>query len=217
VHLFRPAGYDRRTAGIVVYVHGYYVHADEAWREHKLARQFAASRRNALFIVPEAPAGPEEKSLWTDLRPRVTAALRRAGLDAPRGPLIVAGHSAAYRTIVPWLGEASLHHVILIDALYGNENDFRAWLDGNPANHMTLVVKGTAKWADPFVQAIPDAMTVPEIPRQIAELTRAERGARVLALRSQYGHFELMSEGKVLPVLLGRTPLTAVRRPPARR
>ena len=28
VHVFRPAGYDRRTAGIIVYVHGYYVGVD---------------------------------------------------------------------------------------------------------------------------------------------------------------------------------------------
>ena len=28
IHLFRPARYDRRTAGIVIYLHGYYVHAD---------------------------------------------------------------------------------------------------------------------------------------------------------------------------------------------
>src|SRR5204863_9327666 len=46
VHVFRPAGFDRKTAGVVVYVHGYYTHIDDAWREHKLADQFAASRRN---------------------------------------------------------------------------------------------------------------------------------------------------------------------------
>jgi hypothetical protein len=217
VHLFRPAGYDRRTAGIVVYVHGYYIHVDQAWREHKLARQFTASRRNALFVAPEAPAGPDEKSDWEHLRPKLTATLRRAGVEPPRGPLIVAGHSAAYRTIVPWLAEPSLHNLILVDALYGNEDDFRAWLDKSQNNRMTLVVKGTAKWADPFVRALPDALTVPEIPRQIAQLSRAERGVRVLSLRSQYGHFELVTEGKVLPVLLGRTPLVAVRSVPARR
>jgi len=32
VHLFRPAGYDRRTAGIVVYVHGLFTRVDQAWR-----------------------------------------------------------------------------------------------------------------------------------------------------------------------------------------
>ena len=68
VHLFRPPGFDRKTAGVVVYVHGYYTHIDEAWYEHKLAEQFVASRRNALFIAPEAPAAPEESPSWTTLR-----------------------------------------------------------------------------------------------------------------------------------------------------
>ena len=54
VHLFRPAGYDRRTAGVVVYVHGLYTSVDQAWKDHRLATQFAASGANALFIVPEA-------------------------------------------------------------------------------------------------------------------------------------------------------------------
>ena len=55
VHLFRPAGYERRTAGIVVYVHGLYTRVDQAWREHQLAAQFAASGANALFIAPKRP------------------------------------------------------------------------------------------------------------------------------------------------------------------
>ena len=55
VHVWRPAGYDPLTAGIVLYVHGYYTTSDKAWAEHRLAEQFAASGRNALFIVPRAP------------------------------------------------------------------------------------------------------------------------------------------------------------------
>ncbi len=212
VHLFRPVGYDRRTAGIVVYVHGFYVHADDAWREHKLGAQFVASRRNALFIVPEAPAGPDEVSSWMNLRRLITTALRRAGLTAPRGPVIVVGHSGAYRTIVPWLDDGLFHNLILVDALYGYEAEFRAWLDRKPNNRMTLVVKGTAKWADPFVRALPYAVTARRIPDTIDELPDEQRDAKVLALRSQYGHFELITEGNVLPVLLRRTPLPAIRR-----
>ena len=218
VHVFRPPGYDRTTAGIVVYVHGYYVNVDQAWRKHKLARQFAASRRNALFIVPEAPQRGEDKSRWTKLRTSLIATvLRQTGFREPRGPTVVVGHSAAYRTIVPWLSEETWHNLILIDALYGNEEDFRGWLERDGANRMTLVVKGTAKWADPFVASIHDAVTVPQIPRRLSQLSRAERSARVLALASQYGHFELITDGKVMPMLLGRPPLppiTAGRRKP---
>ena len=213
IHLFRPAGYDRRSAGIVVYVHGYYAHVDDAWHDQKLAAQFAASRRNALFIVPEAPIAPEEQPPWQTLRRLLGTALRRARLLAPLGPWVVAGHSGAYRSIVPWLGEKALHQLILVDALYGNEPEFRAWLDKSPANRMTLVVKGTAKWADPFVRAIPYAVTLPQIPRTIGQLSRRERTTKLLCLRSQYGHFELMTEGNTLPVLLGRTSLPLLRRP----
>jgi hypothetical protein len=220
IHLYRPAGYDRRSAGIVVYVHGYYIHVDQAWREHHLAAQFAASKRNALFVVPEAPASQEERTTrapWKDLRQLITTALERARWREPAGPWVVVGHSGAYRTIIPWLTHDRVRHVILVDALYGNESEFRAWLDRNPANQMTLVVKGTTKWADPFVRALPYAVTVPKIPAAIEDLSPSERAAKLLHLHSQFGHFELITEGKTVPVLLARTPLSITKRGRAQR
>jgi len=211
VHLFRPPGYDRKTAGVVVYVHGYYTHVDEAWYEHKLAEQFAASRRNALFIAPEAPAAPEEKPSWTSLRRLLTLVFRMARVKEPTGPLVVVGHSGAYRTLVAWLDEPALHQLVLIDALYGNEPDFLDWLARERMNRMTLVVKGTAKWADPFVKSLPYAVTLPRIPRAITDLSHSARAAKLLCLRSQYGHFELITEGRVMPVLLGRCGLKTCR------
>jgi hypothetical protein len=218
VHLFRPAGYDRRKAGLVVYVHGYYVHVDDAWKQHKLATQFAASRRNALFIAIEAPAAPEDPSPAMSLRRLIASALRRAHVPAPAGSLIVIGHSAAYRTIVPWLGESALHNVILVDALYGNEPEFRAWLDKRMANRLTLIVKGTGKWADPFVRALPYAVRMSRIPKSIDQFSETQRKAKCLSVRSQYGHFELITDGVVLPILLvARTSLPKLtsRRPAA--
>jgi len=213
VHVFVPAGFRRATAGIVVYVHGLYVDVDGAWKQHHLARQFAASGRNALFIAPEAPAAANEEPSWRDLDALIAAALDGARLLRPGGPLIVAGHSGAYRTIVPWLGEPSLQHVILIDALYGNEDDFRHWLEGGADRMMTLVVKGTARWADPFVAGLPAPWVVTEkrIPQRLSRLSREARAARVLYLRSQYGHMELASEGRVLPLVLRRAGLEVVQ------
>jgi len=207
VHLFRPRGFNRRTAGVVVYVHGYYTHIDEAWREHKLAEQFAASRRNALFIAPEAPAAPEEDLSWVSLRRLLTIVFKSARIPAPPGPLVVVGHSGAYRTLVAWLDEPALHNLILVDALYGNEADFLDWLAKDRGNRMTLVVKGTGKWADPFVRRLPYAITLPRIPTRSTDFSRAERTTKLLSVRSQFGHFELITEGRTLPVLLGRTSL----------
>ena len=151
---------------MVVYVHGYYVDIDAAWHEHNLAQQFAASRRNALFIAPEAPAAPRESSPGRAATPAGDGAARGAGGTPPRpagggGPLRRLPHPGSLA------GGPPLHHIILIDALYGNEPDFRDWLARERANHMTLAINGTAKWANPFVRTLPYAVTVPHIPRSI--------------------------------------------------
>jgi len=70
-----------------------------------------------------------------------------------------------------------------------------------------LIVKGTGKWADPFVRSLPYAITLPRIPNSPTDFSRAERATKLLCLKSQYGHFELITEGRTLPVLLGRTSL----------
>lgn len=99
VHVWVPPGYNRETAGTVVYVHGYYTDADGAWRDHQLAKQFKASRQNAMFVVPDAPASNEQGVHWpalTDLRRAVT----RANIRLPEGPIVVMGHSGAFRTVM---------------------------------------------------------------------------------------------------------------------
>lgn len=216
LHVFRPSGYSRASAGVVIYVHGYYTNVDQAWSEHGLADQFAASRRNALFIAPEAPSSGEESSAFPSLAPLIARACRASHLPVPRGPWIVVGHSAAYRTIVPWLEEPRIRHVVLVDALYGNEPDFRRWLDADRTHKMTLIVKGTAKWAVPFTNAIPYAVRARRVPRTLRELSPAQRSAKLLYLPSQIGHFELITERRVLPVVIGRTGLRIIRRVPGK-
>src|SRR5206468_888236 len=103
-----------------------------------------------------------------------------------------------------------LRTLILIDALYGKQDEFRAWLDADPAHKMTLIVKGTARWADPFVRDYRRAITLPRIPDSFDDLSRAQRTAKLLCLRSQYEHMELITEGKTLPIILRRTALGRV-------
>ena len=214
IHVFRPAGYNRATAGILVYVHGYYANVDQAWQEHGLASQFAASRRNAIFIAPDAPVGGDETSPWRHLDSLVAKACRTAHLSIPSGPWMVVGHSAAYRTIVPWLTQPEIRHIILVDALYGNEPEFRKWLTSERAHKLTLIVKGTAKWADPFAQSIPYTVRMARVPTAPGELPATARGAKLLYIPSQIGHFELITDRKVLPAILERTGLRTIHRAP---
>lgn len=211
VHVWTPRGYEPRSAGVLIYVHGYFTDADEAWRLHNLPEQFRASRRNALFIVPEAPVGGADRVRWDD--PRKLLAAVRAHCDElvlPAGPVVAMGHSGAYRTIAAWLEAPRLEEVILIDGFYWNEQEFAAWLQGDAGGRRRrLVIVGfeTAERAEQFLLAnFGDALVRDAVPERGIDFRRREREARVVYLRSQYGHMELVAEGRVIPVLLALAP-----------
>jgi hypothetical protein len=204
VHVFRPKGYRAETAGLVVYVHGYYTNVDGAWTQHHLADQFVASQQNALFVVPEAPDGNAQSVFWTSLGELITESTRMAKLVRPPGPLVAVAHSGGFRTLVPWLDYHLLDCIILLDALYGNEDDFRVWLDtarGN-ANKLVLVAADTIRWTEPLVEEMGDAVEYDRLPRSEGELDDRARTDPFLYYRAQYGHMELVESGKVVPLLL---------------
>jgi hypothetical protein len=210
IHVWTPPGYDGREAGIVIYVHGYYTDADHAWKDHDLARQFAASKRDALFIVPEAPASGSEEPSWPALGDLLREVWRGTGLHRPPGTVVVVGHSGAYRTIVLWLDYTPLDHIVLLDALYGNEEDFHAWLDsvrGHDENRLTIVTLDTRRWVKRFTLRRDDVETAARVPGRYQDLSRIQRRARVLNIASQYGHMEMVTEGKTIPIVLERADL----------
>lgn len=218
VHAWLPGRYEPLTAGFVFYVHGFYTDVDRAWREHNLATQFAQSRKNALFVACEAPRGGIEPPAWDSaaaLSAVVTRALAERGLTPPQVPhVVVVGHSGAWRTLVPWLDE-TLAHVVLVDALYSNEIDFANWIDGAETTpdgaftrQLTVVAEDTVPWTGPFADLFSDIITRPRLPWPREGWTAAEKSARIVYCLSQYRHMELVSGGKALPVLLGRTGLT---------
>jgi hypothetical protein len=212
VHVWVPAGYDRATAGTVVYVHGYYTDADGAWRDYHLARQFRQSRQNAIFVVPDAPAGNEQEVRWpalTDLR----RAVNRANIKLPDGPTIVMGHSGAFRTVMKWVDHKLVQQVILLDAMYGGEKAFDDFIaTGKRADHHKLVVVGsdTSVKSQTFVKKYPFAVARDSMPTSSAGFTRREQRCKLLYVRSQFGHMQIVTGGKVIPTLLRVTPLRAL-------
>jgi hypothetical protein len=212
IHVWQPAGYDARTAGTVVYIHGYGMAADDVWSEHALARQFAASGKNALFLVPEAPQSNEEHVHFTRLD-ELFAVLRSAGVEIPRGPLAVVGHSGGFRTILTWLGDRRLHEIILLDAVYGRDAPFRAWLrpvKGQTAKKLVIVGADTARKSERLARAYKGAVRRVGIPEDAMGFTRRELNAPILYMRSQYEHMQIVLSGRVLPVLLRLTSVAAV-------
>lgn len=206
VHVFRPAGYEPSTAGTVVYVHGYYTDLRGACRHHDLRGQFTQSRRNALFIVPEAPANHRQKVLWPSLEALLDE-VRASGLELPSGKTVAVAHSGGFRTVASWLPEGRVDSVVLLDGLYGNDRDFTAWLEGDVEQQRRLLLVGfnTTPQIERFVSRFDDTVVVPAIPlRPVPDELKA---ARLVFLRSQFGHMELVTERRALPAVLRLTRL----------
>jgi len=212
VHVWFPPDYVRETAGTVIYVHGYYTDADGAWREHELAKQFKASHQNAIFIVPDAPSGNEDDVKWPalkDLRKAVT----RANIHLPDGPVVVIGHSGAFRTVMQWVDHRLVDQIILLDALYAGESAFDAFIaSGKRADDHKLIVvaASTAEESASFARRYKFAVARERMPATAGELSRRERGAKLLYIRSQFEHMAIVTSGRVIPTLLRVTPLKAL-------
>lgn len=204
VHVWKPAGYDRSTAGIVIYVHGYLVNVDRAWSEYALAEQFAASRQNALFIVPEAPSKKDEPVFYPDLGALLALVEAETPYARPDGPLIVLGHSGAYRTIKEWLGYERIDQLILLDGLYAYEDEFSAFAE-DPANRLVIITKLTTGHADTILKKLPRAARA----TSIFKLSRNKRAHRAIEINvgDSYDHMSLVTSKEVIPQLLKMTPL----------
>lgn len=212
VHVWIPDGYDRTTAGTVVYVHGYYVDVDTAWREYNLARQFRASHQNAMFIVPEAPAGNDDAVSWPALKD-LRRAVAKANITLPDGPVIVMGHSGAFRTIMQWVDHRLIEQIILLDAMYAGESAFDEYIgSGKRADEHKLIVVGasTAQESASFAHKYKFAVAREKMPSTVSGFTRHERNARLLYVRAQFDHMAIVTSGKVIPTLLHLTPLKAL-------
>ena len=212
VHVWVPPGYRRATAGIVVYIHGYYVHVDQAWKDYDLARQFKASRQNAMFIVPDAPSGQDEGVFWpalTDLRQAVSD----ANIHLPGGPTVVMGHSGAFRTVMKWVDHKLVSQIILLDAQYGGEKAFDDFIGtGKHAKQHKLISIGndTADESRAFARKYPFSVTREKLPASLAGFSKKEKQAKLLYIRSQYGHMDIVTSGKVIPLLLHLTQLRSL-------
>jgi hypothetical protein len=213
VWVWRPAGYRARDAGTCLYLHGYYTTVDQAVIDHRLAEQFAASGRNALFIAAEAPAWNGEEGVWPDLDELLAETFRRTGLGPPPGPVVVMGHSGAFRPILSWLSHPRLEEILLLDGLYRGEGQLRGWLLGNGARprRLVLVSDETLPAAEALAATVPGALSLPAVPPFEAGLDAQARAARFVHLKSQHLHMAIVESGEVLPVLLRASRLGALQ------
>ena len=206
VHVWRPRSYRADTAVTIIYLHGFFTSVDQALREHQLTAQFRDSGRNALFIVPESRSWRTDPVFWPDLEKLLVEVEKRAHLKRPKGPIVLLGHSGGYRTIAGWLTHENVRQVLLVDGLYGNETEFRQWLDdpaGLGMHQMVMVGFDTQQRAEWLLKKRPLSVQLDSLPWLYDDLPSAIRSASLVAVQSErLDHMQLVTDGRLLPWLL---------------
>jgi hypothetical protein len=206
LHVLRPAGYRRATAGVVLYVHGFNTTADRAWKRHGLATQLCASRRNALQIVVEGARSLEDGVKFTSLARVLELVARHTGLTLPSGRVVAMGHSGGYWTGACWLDHTRLDSVNQLDGMYGFMDDFRRW-NARPGHRLVFVARGTRGLSRRVIRGMRGAVERRGVPRRARDFTARQRKARVLHIDSQYSHNGIVRSRRVIPVVLKLTGL----------
>ena len=198
VHVWIPAGYDRASAQTVVFVHGYGIGVDSAWSDYHLEDQFSRSGLNAMFVVCGAPGSLAQGVVWPSLSQLLGTVSDSIDQPLPAGDVVAVGHSAAYRTLVLWLGNSTLRTLVLLDAAYGEEDRFLAWT--RDTHHRLINIASDtideSNWLHAF---LPDTKRVYGLP---ASWTDDARAARVLYVRTGIGHMPMITDGVALPLAL---------------
>jgi hypothetical protein len=187
-------------------VHGYYTDVDHAWVNYQLPEQFALSGLNAVFIACEAPSGARPPVSWDSLADLVATAYEQTGIVRPSGPVIVMGHSGAFRTMVPWLDDPLVDTLVSIDSDYDMSDAYEAWLARSPHHRLIDVTEDTVRWSEEMARDT-GALVLDRFPTDEPGWTDEARAARALMVRAQWGHMDLVTKGTVIPMVLRLLPV----------
>jgi hypothetical protein len=195
IHVWIPANYDPATAATIVFVHGYWVHVDEAWDAYRLPQQFALSGINAMFIAPSAPSAKWIRLAWPSLDDLVHTVAGSVNVPMPTKRLVIVGHSGAYRTLAVWLADPALDTVVILDGVYG-EYSFLPWVRSSPQHRLVNIVYETGSFSDYLHSQLPSTVRVSGLPLD------GLPDARILYVRTMVGHWQLVTDGVALPLAL---------------
>src|SRR5262249_24933168 len=98
-----------------------------------------------------------------------------------------------------WLQNPALHTLVLLDAAYGEADQFMAWTRDDPHHRLINVASDTiheSNWLHAF---LPGTVRVDGLPD---DWTDGTRSARVLYVRTGVGHMPMIPDGVALPLAL---------------
>lgn len=207
IHVWIPRGYHADTGGTVIYIHGYFDNADTAWTAHQLPEQFAMSALNAVFIVPEAPVAQRVPINYPDLSELLRIVEDNAGVTRGATVTVAIGHSGAFRTLQEWTDEPLLDQLVMVDAMYGDEDLIINWYKSSARHRLIMVGEDTVLATESVVAKLPEAKILDRFPPSYDLWPADAKTAKAVYVRAQYAHMPLVNEGIVLPSLMRILPI----------
>jgi hypothetical protein len=139
-----------RHIDVIFWFHGWRNNIDSAAAYFELIKQFMASNRNAILVLPETTKNApdsyggklEQKDIFKDLLNDVMRKLKTEKIIGKRtkaGSIVLAGHSGAFRVMAYILqnGGIEVNQVILFDGLYSQVDKYTAWIQADPSHQFT--------------------------------------------------------------------------------
>lgn len=139
---------------LLIHFHGWFNHIDSAAENFKLLEQFAATGKNALFIISQGPKDAPDsfggkfedtdgfKNFITEVLDTLSKKENKKYGTLTPNNIILSGHSGGYRVISFILLKGGLtkniKEVWLFDALYGDLEKFAVWLQNKNARFVNI-------------------------------------------------------------------------------
>lgn len=136
-----------RQVDIIFWFHGWRNNIDSAAAYFELIKQFVASNRNAVLVLPETTKNApdsyggklEQKDVFKNLLNDVMKKLKAEKVIGKRtkaGNIVLAGHSGAFRVMAYILqnGAVEIKQIVLFDGLYSQVDKYTAWIQADPSH-----------------------------------------------------------------------------------
>ena len=133
---------------IICWFHGWRNNIDSVPVQFDIVKQFLASHRNAILVLPETTKNApdsyggklEQKNIFNLLLHDVLAKLKNEkviGKSTAIGNVVLAGHSGAFRVMAYILQEGGVEvkQIILFDGLYSQVDKFSNWIRSDASHH----------------------------------------------------------------------------------
>jgi hypothetical protein len=211
VALFVPKDFrEGREIDFVVHFHGWGNNVSNALVKYRLPEQMAASRRNAILIVPQGPLNAsdsfggklEDADGFKRFMAEAMDVLRQRGVVAKGkiGRIILSGHSGGYEVISAILARggmtSKIDEVWLFDALYGKTERFALWFDHHPGRFIDLYTEdgGTKQESAELMTALQGTGAPYFSANETNASTTDLRNNHLLFLFSELPHDEVMQK-----------------------